>query len=469
MATTRLMPIHAGSGRTVEDVIDYVKNPDKTRNGELISSYECDSRTADAEFDLSKRQYYSLTGRSQGGSDIIAYHTRQAFLPGEVTPEEANRIGHELAMSFTKGKHAFIVCTHIDKSHVHNHIIFNSTALDCKRKFRNFIGSAFALRRVSDRICLENGLSVIKNPKPSRGHYGQWLDAMGGDRPPTFQERLRDVIDSVLEKKPTDFEAFLLEMQAAGYEVKRGKYLAFKAPDQKDFTRCREKSLGADYTEDAIRERIGGTRIVEPRPRRKIHSQLTTVNLLIDIQSKIQQGKGPGFERWAKVHNLKAMARTLIYLQEHGLDQRDVLNEKASAATAKFNAISDRMKELESQMSANASLQRHIVNYSKTRQTYVDYRKAGYSKKFKAEHEADILLHQTAKKAFDDLGIEKIPTVKSLREEYSVLLEEKKKARHEYSEARESMKELLNAKANVDRFMGVSTPAPEHEPDAPRR
>ena len=464
------MPIHAGSGRSIEDVIDYVKNPDKTRNGELISSYECDSRTADAEFMLSKRQYFSLTGRDQGGSDIIAYHTRQSFPPWEnVTPEEANRIGHELALAFTKGKHSFVVCTHVDREHVHNHIIFNSTTLDCQRKFRNFIGSAFALRRVSDRICLEHGLSVIKNPKPSRGHYGKWLEGIGGDRPPTFQERLRNAIDLVLEKKPADFETFITEMQAAGYEVKRGKHLAFKAPDQKSFTRCRDTTLGEDYTEAAIRERIGGKRIVEPRQRRAYQVPSQSVNLLIDIQAKIQSGKGPGFERWAKVHNLKAMARTLIYLQEQGLDQYDVLAEKASNATKSFNVISDRMKELETQMSANSTLQRHIVNYSKTRQTYVDYRKAGYSKKFKAEHEADILLHQTAKKAFDDLGISKIPKVKDLRSEYALLLEEKKKARHEYTQAREDMKELLNARANVDRFMGVSAPAQEHEPDAPRR
>lgn len=400
----------------------------------------------------------------------IAYHTRQSFSPWEnITPEEANRIGHELALSFTKGRHSFVVCTHVDKEHVHNHIIFNSTDLDCSKKFRNFIGSAFALRRVSDRICLEHGLSVIENPKPSRGHYGKWLEGIGGDRPPTFQERLRIAIDFALEKKPADFDAFLAEMQASAYEIKTGKYLAFKAPDQKSFTRCRDKTLGEDYTEAAIRERIDGRRLVAVRANYVFEPKPQSVNLLIDIQAKIQSGKGPGFERWAKVHNLKSMARTLIYLQEQGLDQYDTLAEKASEASKKFISISDRMKELEAKMSANSSLQRHIVNYSKTRQTYGDYRKAGYSKKFKAEHEADILLHQTAKKAFDDLGLSSIPKVKDLRAEYAVLLEEKKKARHEYTEAREEMKDLLNAKANVDRFMGASDRGQEHENDAPRR
>lgn len=469
IAATRLMPIHAGSGRTIEDVIDYVANPEKTRNGELISSFMCDSKTADAEFALSKRQYAQLTGRDQGGQDIIAYHTRQAFLPGEVTPEEANRIGRELALAFTKGRHSFIVCTHIDKTHVHNHIIFNSTDLDCQRKFRNFIGSAFALRRVSDRICLEHGVSVIENPKPSRGHYGKWLDAMGGDRPLSFQERLRQAIDAVLEKRPADFEAFLMEMQMVGYEIKRGKHLSFRTSGQEKFTRCREQTLGVDYTEAAIRERIAGRRSAPVRRGGIPRALVQSVSLLIDIQEKIQSGKGPGFERWAKVHNLKAMARTLIYLQEQGLDRYDILTEKSAAATARFNASSDRMKDLEATLTPNAALQKHIVDYSKTRQTYIDYRKAGYSKKFKAEHEADILLHQAAKKAFDELGLTKIPSVKSLRTEYASLLEEKKKARLEYAQARSDMKELLVAKSNVDRFLGMDSRTQEREPDTRHR
>ena len=177
----------------------------------------------------------------------------------------------------------------------------------------------------------------------------------------------------------------------------------------------------------------------------------------------------PGFERWAKVHNLKAMARTLIYLQEQGLDRYDVLAEKAAAATARFNALSDQMKGLETKLAANASLQKHIINYIKTRQTYVNYRKAGYSKRFRAEHESDILLHQAAKKAFDELGISKIPTIKSLRAQYALLLEEKKKARHEYHQARLDRKALLVAKSNVDRFLGTESRSQEREPDAQQR
>ena len=165
MATTRIMPLHTGKGRSVakalKDVTDYMENPNKTEDGELISSFECAPESADAEFLLAKGRYASLTGRDQGKRDVIAYHARQSFKPGEVTPEEANAIGYELAMRFTKGRHAFIVCTHTDRAHIHNHLVWNSTSLDCTKKFRNFLGSAFALRRVSDHLCVEHGLSIV--------------------------------------------------------------------------------------------------------------------------------------------------------------------------------------------------------------------------------------------------------------------------------------------------------------------
>ena len=165
MATTRIMPLHIGKGRTesraISDIIDYVANPQKTDNGKLITGYGCDSRTADAEFLLAKRQYIAATGRVRGADDVIAYHVRQSFKPGEITPEEANRLGVEFAMRFTKGNHAFVVCTHIDKSHIHNHIIWSSVSLEYDRKFRNFWGSTKAVRRLSDTICIENGLSIV--------------------------------------------------------------------------------------------------------------------------------------------------------------------------------------------------------------------------------------------------------------------------------------------------------------------
>jgi len=316
---------------------------------------------------------------------------------------------------------------------------------------------------------VENGLSIVENPKPSSKskyqHYGQWL---GDDKPPSFQEKLRQAIDGVLEKKPADFGAFLTGMEALGYEVKRGKHLAFKEPGQKNFTRCRESTLGADYTEEAIHERITGQRAAPVRRDGIPKAEPQMPRLLIDIQAKIQAGKGPGYERWAKVFNLKQAAQTLIYLQEHDVTDYRALSEKTAASTARFNELSGRMKELETKLNSNASLQKHIVNYSKTRDVYVQYRKAGYSKKFREIHEADILLHQGAKKAFDELGVQKLPTVASLRADYAVQLEEKKKAYREFRQTRLEMRELLVVKDNVDRLLNIPDRPKEREPHMER-
>lgn len=458
MATTRIFPIHAGQGRSVarvlRDVTDYMENPLKTEGGELISSFECEAQTADAEFLLAKAQYASLTGRDQGKRDVIAYHARQSFKPGEITPEEANRIGYELAMRFTKGRHAFIVCTHTDRSHIHNHVVWNSTALDCRNKWRDFFRSGRALRRLSDTLCVEHGFSVIDNPAPGRGkHYAAWL---GDAKPLSWQDKLRAAIDAALKQAPPTFEAFISLMREAGYTVNTNrKNITFLAPGQKQPTRM--DTLRGDHTEAAVRQRIrdhrvrssGGSENIMGAPPRK-------PGLLIDIQSKLQQGKGEGYARWAKVFNLKQAAQTLIYLQERELDSYDVLNEKAAAATARFNDLSEKIKGLEAGLKANAELQKHIVTYSKTRNTYAAYRKAGYSKKFRAEHETDILLHQAAKKAFDELGYgkgKKIPTVASLRSEYATTLDEKKKAYAGYRQAKADMRELLLVKENVDRLL----------------
>jgi Relaxase/Mobilisation nuclease domain. len=475
MATTRIMALRTGKGRSVaralKDSVDYMENPLKTDNGEWVSAYECDAKTADAEFLLSKQRYASLTGRQQDRGGVIAYHVRQSFRPGEITPEEANRIGYELAMRFTKGKHAFIVCTHTDKAHIHSHIIWNSTTLECTRKFRDFWFSAIALRRLSDLICLENGLSVIGKPCLSPGKdYGRYV--FGADRPPSFQQRLRAAIDDALDRKPTTFEEFLGLLREAGVTViDSGQHLKFLAshtdglPDQVRPTRC--DTLKGDYTAAAIRERIDGRRVVSsPAGRRAAPVTAARPSLLIDIQTKMQEGKGAGYERWAKLHNLRAMAQTLIYLQERGLDDYAVLKEKSSEASARFNNLSDKIKDLDAMMDANAELQKQIVTYSKTRQTYVDYRKAGYSKKFKALHEEDIILHQAAKKYFDGLGLERLPTIASLRAEYEPMLEEKKKTYRDYREVRSEMKELVTARANVDKlFSATERTEREHERD----
>ena len=424
MATTRLMPLHSGMGRTVAEALGrvtaYVENPEKTNGGDLVTAYQCNPSIADQEFLFSKRQYAAITGRERKDNDVIAYHMRQSFKPGEITPELANKIGYDLAMSLTKGKHAFIVCTHVDKHHIHSHIVFNSTAIDCTRKFRNFWRSSFAIRKISDMLCLENGLSVISEPKPSRGSYGTWL---GEDKAPTIRGQLEVLIDTALGQGCKDFDSFLAAMKAAGVEVKQGKHLAFKISNGKRFLRC--DSLGVDYSETAIMERISGKRIVTPRAKAAVKSK---PNLLIDIQSKMQQANSPGFERWAKIFNLKEMAKTVMYLQENNLTDLGELEKACDAAVQNFNDLADRTKAASARMKDISELQKHIGAYGKTWEIYAQYRKLTGRKreKFYEQHSSEITACQAAKQYFDSLGLKKLPPMQSLKQEYAMLKVENK-------------------------------------------
>ena len=456
MATTRLMPLHIGKGRSVStaisDIIDYVENPDKTDKGKLVTSYGCNSRIADKEFLFSKKLYIQKTGRTRGADDVIAYHLRQSFAPGEITPEEANRLGRELAMRFTKGRNAFVVCTHIDKAHVHNHIIFSAVILDCDRKFRDFLGSGRALRRISDTLCIENGYSIVDAPRQRGKSYNKWL---GDHAPIPHRERLCYVIDEALKQHPESFDALLDLLRQAGYEIKGNPANpSLRGGDQKRFVRM--DTLGPGYTPAELKAVIAGERKHTPKQRKaKAQKKPRCTNqLLIDIQEKLAQGKGAGYANWAKKFNLKQMAQTVAYLQDHNLMDYAALTEKADAASARYHEISDRITAVETRMAEIAVLRTQIINYVRTRDTYVAYRKAGYSKKFKAEHEADILLYQAAKKHFDSLGLKKLPTVKALNAEYAALLAEKKAAYGDYRQAKEEMRELLTARANIDRILG---------------
>ena len=348
MATTRILPLHIGKGRTeswaISDIIDYVANPKKTDNGRLITGYACDSRTADAEFLLAKRQYIAATGRVRGTDDVIAYHVRQSFRPGEITPEEANRLGVEFAKRFTKGNHAFVVCTHIDKSHIHNHIIWSSVSLEYDRKFRNFWGSTKAVRRLSDTICIENGLSIVENPKPHGKSYNKWL---GDQAKLSHRELLRVAIYNALSQSPADFEELLKLLQEYGCEVsKRGKSYRLKLSGWEKAARM--DSLGEGYGLEDLRAVLSGEKHI-PRERKTVtQAEPPKINLLVDIQAKLQAGKGAGYTRWAKVFNLKQMAQTMNYLSENNLLEYAVLEEKAAAATAHHYDLRRRSKRLKS-------------------------------------------------------------------------------------------------------------------------
>lgn len=444
MAATRLIPMHVNKGKALAqslgDRTDYAKNPEKTDKGELVTGYQCDPMTVDEEFMLSKRQYEQITGRRQR-HEVIAYQIRQSFKPGEITPEEANRLGQELALRFTKGKYAFIVATHTDRAHVHNHIVFNSTSIDGTRKFKNFWLSSIALQRVSDLVCLENGLSVIA-PKPYRER------AKRTDYPRRVKNRdvLCEDIDAVLQKKPESFEAFLQELRALDYEIKYGKRISVKGKKQTRFIRL--SSLEEGYTEADLRAHFLGQQEHKPREKRNYHTDALPFNLVIDIQSKLQN-KGAGYQRWASVYNLKQMSKTLLFLRDHKIENMEQLNQLVQQQTAKRDALLSSIQQSEKRLAEIGTLKKHIINYSKTRATYEEYRKAGYSKKFLEAHREEITIHKAAKAAFDELGVRKLPRVKDLSIEYVEVLAEKKQTYAEYRLAKNDAQEFLIAQQNI--------------------
>ena len=446
LAATRLIPMRKNKGKSIGACLhnhtSYIQNPDKTEQGELVSSYQCSPLTVDEEFLLTKRLYEQTTGRSQK-SDVIAYQIRQSFKPGEITAEEANKVGYELAMRFTKGKHAFIVATHTDRAHIHNHIIYNSTALDGTRKFKNFWLSSFAVQRLSDLICLEHQLSTIEY-KPYRERQKRIV------YPPkeSNRDRLCSVIDSILAEKPKDYEDFLQRLEQQGYEVKRGKHTAVKGARQKRFIRFR--TLGIGYGEDEIKAVLEGKAKHHPYQKQPLKEQ--PFQLLVDIQGKMAEGKSVGYKKWATKFNLKEMSKTLLFLQEQKIGSAEELRERAAAATERYHVMGDSIKAAEARLTEIAVLKTHIINYAKTRPVYDAYRKSGYSKKFLEAHREEITLHKAAKAAFDEAGLQKLPKVKELDAEFAELLTKKKAAYPDYRKVRNEMQELVRAQKNVERF-----------------
>lgn len=428
MATTTLLQRHAGEGKTIaeaiRDCLDYGKNPEKTESGKYISAYECDPATVADEFLLAKASYAAMTGREQKKeNNVLCYQIRQSFYPGEITPKEANRIGYELAMRWTKGRHAFIVTTHTDKQHIHCHIYYNSTTLDCTRKFRNFWGSSFALRRLSDRLCL--------------------------------------AIDTALAERPADLDEFLNLMKRAGYEVKtvRGGGISFRltGQGQERFTRLRASTLGDGYDLQDVLSAIEGKEKRPGRSERKI-------SLAVDIQAKLAAGKGPGYERWAKVFNIKQMAAALAYIQDNNLTDYEQLAQKATEAADRFHVISEQVKQTEQAMKTNAGLKAATVQYAKTRPVFEQYKATKYSRKFLAEHEAALELYRAAQAEMRSLlGGAKLPKMDVLKEEGRKLTAKKKQLYGEYQKARRDMQEIVTIKANIDTLMGYTEPGRKQE------
>lgn len=376
MAATRLIALHVNKGKTaaasIRDRLDYALNSEKTQKGEFISAYECDPYLAWREFSLAREMYLQQNVRTFE-RDVIGYQIRQSFKPGEITPEEANKVGYETAMRFTKGKHAFTVSTHVDRAHIHNHIIFCSVSLDGDRKFRDFWRSGLALQKVSDLVCMEHRLSVIPKRSENRG---------------------------------------LLD--------------------------------------------IGRNKPQQQRQRRRVESGFS---LMIDIEAKLLEGKGIGYEKWAKSFNTKQSAEVLLYLQETGIDSWQKLYEKENAANDRFHELSEGIRAREARLKELGTLKKSIVEYSRTRTVYEAYRKTGYSEKYFESHRAEITIHRAAKKNFDAYKkahpeIRKLPTVKEISLEYGAVLAEKRRLYSEYGTAKEELKKINIARRNVELLLG---------------
>ena len=459
MATTYIKPYKVSSGlsavQTMRERFDYGLDPKKCA---AVSSYHCEPETAHAEFMLAKSQYEAITGRDAEKGRLF-FQIRQAFPPGEISVEETQKIGYETAMRWTKGKYQFFVCTHNDRGHLHNHIYYNATAEDSTRKFHNFLGSTFHLRRLSDRVCLEHNLSVIADPKQrSKGqfkHYGEWLV---GEKQPSFQQRLKAAIDNALHEKPEDFNAFLAGMAAAGFEHKwgRGGVLSFRAPDfgQERFTRLRSSTLGDGYGLDDILAIIEGR---APLPKEwATPAAPRKVNLIIDIQEKMSQGKGAVYQRWASVYNLKQMAAALQYLLENNLLVYEDLAAKAEAAAARMHSAGSGLQQTETAMKRNAELKKAIADYARTRPVFEDYKAKKYSNKYLAEHEADIAVYRAAQAMMKELlQGEKLPKMDALKAEWQTLTAAKKSGYSDYRAAQRDMREVVTVKANIDHLLGI--------------
>ena len=403
MAVTKIHPIKS----TLKKALDYIENPAKTDEKMLVSSFACSYETADIEFEL-------LLSQAMQKGNNLAHHLIQSFAPGETTPEQAHEIGRQLADEVLQGKYPYVLTTHIDKGHVHNHIIFCAVDMVNQRKYVSNRQSYAYIRRTSDRLCKEHGLSVVM-PGQDRGKsYAEWDAHRKGT---SWKAKLKAAIDAAIPQVK-DFDDFLRLLQEQGYEVKRGKYVSFRAPGQERFTRC--KTLGEAYTEEAITQRIKG-RFVERKPKEN-----RKISLRIDLENSIKAQQYAGYEKWAKKFNRKEAARTVILLKEKGLGNYDDLTAHIENLSARFDALSDSIKTAEKRMVEVQTLQQHIKNYRSTRQIYIEYRKSGYSKKFFEEHRQEITIHKAAKQAFDELQITKLPSMQSLYEEFHQLAVQKK-------------------------------------------
>lgn len=428
MAYTKNHTINA----TLKKAIDYICNPEKTDGALLIHSYGCSPETADMEFDWTREKSTSPTPH-------LARHLIQSFSPGETTPEQAHEIGKRLADEVLGGKFEYVLTTHIDRGHIHNHIIFNDVSfVDYKHSHVNRRWNN-QTRRISDNLCREYGLSVIP-PNENKGKsYVEYSAARKGT---SWKAQLKTDIDKAISRS-TDFEDFLLRMEIADYEVKQGKHISFRAKGRERFTRG--KTLGERYTEDSIRERISKNRTRRPRTENR------RINLIIDIQNCIKAQESKGYEHWAKINNLKQASKTLNYLTEHNIKSYAELEQAAEKIHTDFDAVSEQIKSTEKQMNDTAVLMKNVDTYAELKRVYDKYRTAKNKSAFENKYRREIILFRTAAK---NLKGKNPPSAPALKKSYAELTQQKAALYEEYKKLKKQSAEIDIVKQNVDVLLG---------------
>ena len=442
MAVTKIKPVKS----TLSKALDYIENPDKTDGKMLISSFGCSYETADIEFG------YTLSQALDKGSNL-AFHLIQSFAPGEVDYEKAHEIGKQLADAVTKGQHEYVVTTHIDKGHIHNHVIFCAVNFVDHHKYNSNKRSYYGIRNMSDKLCRENGLSVVVPGKGSKGKsYAEYQAEKTGT---SWKGKLKIAVDALIPQV-SSFEELLTRLQAAGYEIKPGKYVSCRAPGQERFTRL--KTLGADYTEEAIRERIAGRRAKAAKAPREQRD----VSLLIDIENSIKAAQSKGYEQWAKIHNLKQAAKTMNFLTENKIEQYADLVSRIEEMAAESGQAADALKNAEKRLADMAVLIKNVSTYQKTKPVYDAYRKARNREKYRAGQEQAIILHEAAARSLKAAGIAKLPNLAALQSEYEALQAQKEALYADYGKLKKKVREYDIITQNIDSILQADR-QPERE------
>ena len=367
----------------------------------------------------------------------------QSFAVGETTPEEAHKIGMELAQAVLGGKYEFVLTTHVDKNHLHNHLIFNAVSFTDYKKYHSNKQSYHYIRRTSDRLCKEHGLSVVVPGKDKGKSYAEYTAEKQGT---SYKAKLKIAIDALIPQVK-DFEELIKRLQEMGYEIKTGKYISCRAPGQERFTRL--KTLGAAYSEEAIKERIKGVYIAKTKPLREDKG----IRLVVDIENSIKAGQSAGYERWAKIHNLKQAAKTMNFLTENKIERYSDLESKIADILAAHDAAAKAVKEVEQRMSDLSLLMKHTTTYRQIKPIYEEYKKSPDKEKYLRGHESQIILFEAAAKALKEMQIKKLPNLAALRKEYDSLNDKKAALYEDYRKAKKQMQEYGVIKKNVDSIL----------------